>query len=194
MLLPSATCSIATHNNARAACNSQHGSMVTAFTIAEHVYALRDARDTQHAPCMHHTPKPRHCATATCIEYNAACSMQPVKCSMQHAACKMQCATCSVQHAASYSLHNCNVQHVPTAPATGSMHAHRVVWCATHSAQRASAAQRARRAGGRSTVCGASGLRVQQHPSEYPRVPLRVPQSTRDGCGAFGLGRVQRSK
>jgi hypothetical protein len=44
----------------------QHGSMEAAFTIAEHVYGLRDAWDTQ--ACTMHAPytTQRHCATATC--------------------------------------------------------------------------------------------------------------------------------
>jgi hypothetical protein len=68
------------------------------------VSTVRVTHETRrHARYMHHAttqPALRHC------------SMHPVKCSMQHAA--------------SYSLHDCNIMHhAPTAPATYSLPAHR---------------------------------------------------------------------
>ena len=85
MLLQSATCSISTRNNARAACNSRHGTMAAcnteaAASITEHqcVYGARDARDTQ--TCTMH---------ASYTNANGVKSLQHAPCKMKHAACNL---------------------------------------------------------------------------------------------------------
>jgi hypothetical protein len=111
-LLQSATRSIATRNNARAACNSRHGTMAACSTeaaaaITEHqcVYGLRDARDTR--TCTMH---------ASCNNANGITSLQHAPCKIKHAACILSNAACNMQHHTVCIIATCTMPQQPQPP------------------------------------------------------------------------------